>query len=324
MRRRVFLGCLGGAAAAWPLVLHAQQIGKTYRIGMAEVVSADLNAANLSALRMGLNELGYVEGRNLVLDYRSANGNAALFPGIIAELIGLKVDLIITRGTPAALAAKKATSTIPVVMAGSGDPLLIVDSLARPGGNITGLSGLQPDLEPKRMEVLKELVPAAVGVAAILNMSNPVTAPQLKALQAATQAKGWRFRLFDVRNRQDIERAFTALDKSGDAVVVGLEAVTQTHRAVIAELAVKYRLPAIYGGREFVEAGGLIFYGPNFIDMYRRTATFVDKILKGAKPSDLPIEQPTKFEMVINVKAAKALSLAVPPTLLARADEVIE
>ena len=323
MRRREFLGAIGGAAA-WTVTARAQPVGKTYRIGIAEVISAELNAANLKALRKGLQELGYVEGRNLALEYRSADGNAALFPGIISELIGLNVDLIITRGTPAALAAKNATKTIPVVMAGLGEPLLVVTSLSRPGGNITGLSGVQPDLEPKRMELLKELVPATSGIAALLNMSNPVTAPQLRELERAAQSKGWRFRLFDVRNRKDIERAFATLDKSSDAVVVGLEALTQAHRNLIAELAAKHRLPAIYGGREFVEAGGLIFYGPSFTDMYRRTASYVDKILKGAKPADLPVEQPIKFEMIINVKAAKALGLTVPSTLLARADEVIE
>ena len=229
-----------------------------------------------------------------------------------------------TRGTPASLAAKKATSTIPVVMAGLGEPLLVVASLARPGGNITGLSGLQPELETKRLELFTEIAPASSGIAALLNISNPVTAPQLNALERAVRLKGLPFRLFDVRNGEDIERAFSALNRSSDAIVVGLEGLTQAHRKIIAELAVEHRLPAIYGGREFVEAGGLIFYGPSFADMYRRSATYVDKIFHGAKPADLPVEQPTKFEFVINLKAAKAISLEVPPSLLARADEVIE
>jgi putative ABC transport system substrate-binding protein len=211
-----------------------------------------------------------------------------------------------------------------VVIAGAGEPLLIVETLARPGANITGLSGLQPDLELKRVEYLKEMAPATKGIAALLNMSNPVTAPQLKGLERAAQAKGWPFRLFDVRSRDDIERAFAALDKSSDAVVVGFEGLTQAHRHRIAELAAQHRLPAVYGGREFVEAGGLMFYGPSFEDMYHRAATYVDKILKGARPGELPIEQPTKFELVINLKAARALGLEIPAALKLLVDEVIE
>jgi putative tryptophan/tyrosine transport system substrate-binding protein len=324
MRRRNFLGVLAGAAASWPLVARAQRAGQAFRIGVVETISAELNAVNLAAFRRGLQELGYVEGRNLVLDYRSADGDATRFPALISELIGSNVDLIVTRGTPASLAAKKATTTIPVVMAGLGEPLLVVNSLARPGGNVTGLSGLQPELEAKRLEQLTEMAPGRTGIAAVLNMSNPVTAPQLKELQRAVQSKGLPFRLFDVRSRDDIERAFTALNGRPEAVVVGLEALTQAHRKIIAELAARYRLPTIYGGREFVEAGGLMFYGPSFADMYHRAATYVDKILKGTKPADLPVEQPTRFEFVINLRAAKAIDLVVPATLIARADEVIE
>jgi putative tryptophan/tyrosine transport system substrate-binding protein len=258
-----------------------------------------------------------------VLDYRSADGDARRFPALLSELIALNIDLIVTRGTPAALAAKAATSTIPVVMASLGEPLLVVTSLARPGGNITGLSGVVSDLDAKRIELLKEMAPATVGIAAFLNMSNPITIAQLKELEPAAQLKGLRFRLFDVRNSDDIERAFDALDK-GYAIVVGLDAVTQAHRRLIAELAAKRRVPAIYGGREFVESGGLMFYGPNFPDIYRRAAVYVDKIFKGAKPGDLPIEQPTKFELIINGLVAKGLGLEVPPSVLLRTDEVIE
>ena len=297
---------------------------KIYRIGMVEPISAELNAGNLAAFRQGLQELGYEEGRHFVLEYRSADGDARRFPALISELINLNIDLLVTRGTPAALAAKNATSTLPVVIAGAGEPLLIVETLARPGANITGLSGLQPDLELKRVEYLKEMAPATKGIAALLNLSNPVTAPQLKGLERAAQAKGWPFRLFDVRSRDDIERAFAALDKSSDAVVVGFEGLTQAHRHRIAELAAQHRLPAVYGGREFVEAGGLMFYGPSFEDMYHRAATYVDKILKGARPGELPIEQPTKFELVINLKAARALGLEIPAALKLLVDEVIE
>jgi putative tryptophan/tyrosine transport system substrate-binding protein len=323
MKRRECIALLGGIVV-WPLAARAQQGGQTFRVGIVETISAELNATNLAAFRGGLRELGYAEGRNLVLEYRSADGDARRFPALISELIGLKVDLIVTRGTPAALAAKNATKTIPVVMAGLGEPLLVVDRLARPGGNITGLSGLQPELETKRVELLTEMAPGSAGIEALLNMSNPVTAPQLKELERAVRSKGLPFRLFDVRGRDDIERALSALDGASEAVVVGLEALTQEHRKLIAELAAKHRLPAIYGGREFVDAGGLMFYGPSFADMYRRAATYVDKIFKGTKPADLPVEQPTRFELIVNVRAAKAIGLVVPATLLARADEVIE
>ena len=330
MRRREFIGLVAGAAA-WPLAARAQQGGQTFRIGLVETISAELNATNLAAFRRGLQELGYTEGRNLVQrsarerdrSHRSADGDASRFPALISELIGLNVDLIVARGTPAALAAKRATRTIPVVMA-VGEPLLIVDSLARPGGNMTGLSGVQPELETKRLELLTEVAPGSAGVAALLNRSNPVTTPQLRELERAVRVKGLPFRLLDVRGRDDIERAFSALDGSSEAVVVGLEALTQAHRKLIAELAVKHRLPAIYGGREFVDAGGLMFYGPSFPDIYHRFATYVDKIFKGTRPADLPVEQPTRFELIINVRAAKAIGIVVPATLLARADEVIE
>jgi len=322
MHRREFLIAFAATTVTSPLAVQAQPAGRTYRIGVVEPVSAQLNATNLAALRRGLEQLGYVEGHNFTFD-RSADGDAALYPGLVAEVIGRNPDLIIARGTPAALAVKRATSTIPVIMI-VGEPLLVVDSLARPGGNITGLSGVQPELEAKRMELLKEIAPSTTGVAALLNMGNPVTAPQLKKLQEGAQSRGWRFRLFDVRKREDIELAFAALDKSSDAIIVGLEALTQAHRSLISELAAKGRLPAIYGGREFVEAGGLIFYGPSFPDIYRRAATYVDRIAKGAKPADLPVEQPTKFDMMINLRAAKAIGLEVPLFLQQRADEVID
>src|SRR6266404_3152747 len=212
MKRREFITLLGGAAAAWPLAARAQQ-PKVWRIGMLETISAELNAANLGAFRRGLRELGYVEGRNLVLDYRSAEGDAKRFPGLVAELIHLNVDLIVTRGTPAVLAAKNATNTIPVVMAASGEPLLVVASLARPGGNVTGLSAVTPDLTAKRIELLTELAPVVAGIAAFLNMSNPITSSELKEIEAAVRSKGLRYRLFDVRQGDDIRRAFDAVNR---------------------------------------------------------------------------------------------------------------
>ncbi len=323
MKRREFITLLGGAAAAWPLATRAQQ-PKVWRIGMLETISAELNAANLSAFRRGLRELGYVEGRNLVLDYRSAEGDAKRFPGLAAELIHLNVDLIVTRGTPAVLAAKNATSTIPVVMAASGEPLLVVASLARPGGNVTGLSAVNPDLAAKRIELLTELAPAVAGIAAFLNMSNPITSSELKEIEAAARSKGLQYRLFDVRQGDDIRRAFDAVNRKQEAIVVGVDAVTQAHREMIVELAARYRLPAIYAAREFVDAGGLMSYGPSYPDNYRRAATYADKILKGAKPADLPVEQPTKFELVINLKTATALGLTVPLIMQMTADEMIE
>jgi putative tryptophan/tyrosine transport system substrate-binding protein len=323
MRRRAVIALLGGVAAVRPLGARAQPTGRMLRIGMVEPISAELNAGNLAAFRRGLRDLGYVEGRNLVLIYRSAEGDAGRFPALVAELLSLDVDLIVTRGTPASLAAKDATTTTPVVMM-TGEPLLVVASLARPGGNITGLSGQQLDLTPKRLELLREMAPATSGVAAFLNMGNPISARQLTALERAAQTLSLRFQLHDLRDRADIERAFRAIDKGTNAIVVEVEGVTQAHRFLIAGLAAEYLLPAIYGGREFVEAGGLMFYGPSYPDQYRRVATYVDKILKGARPADLPIEQLTRIEFAINLKTAKALGLEIPPLLLQQADEVIE
>ena len=324
IRRREFILTLGGAPAACPLVARAQQQPKVWRIGMLETISADQNAANLGALRQGLRELGYVEEQNLVIEYRSADGDAKRFPDLAAELVRLKVDLIVTRGTPAALAAKSATSTIPVVMAATGDPLLLVTSLARPGGNVTGLSVMILDLGAKRIEWLTELVPAVTGVAALSNMSNPSIQEERREIETATRSKGLRYRLFDVRQGDDIRRAFEALDRENEAIVVGMDAVTQEHQEMIVELAARNRVAAIYFGREFVDAGGLMSYGPNYPDNYHRAAKYVAKILKGAKPADLPVEQPTKFELVINLKIAKGLGLQIPDKLLALADEVID
>jgi putative ABC transport system substrate-binding protein len=325
MTRRELIALLGSTAAAWPLGARAQQ-RKVWRIGMLETISEQLNAENLGAFRQGLRDLGYVEGQNLILDYRSADGNAKRFPNMVTELVRLNVDLIMTKGTPAALAAKNATNTIPVIMSGSGDPvgLGLVASLNRPGSNITGLSGFTPDLDAKRIELLKEVVPAATAIAAFLNMSNPISPAQLKQMEAAAPSLGLRFRLFDVQKVEDIQHAFDAVSRTGEVIIIGLDAVTQVHRKMIVELAAKNRLPAIYTAREFIDAGGLMFYGVNFPDLYHRAATYADKIFKGAKPADLPVEQPTRYELVINLKTAKALGLDVPPTLLARADEVIE
>jgi len=312
------------ALGATPLGAFAQQPGKVWRIGMLETISMSLNAANLDAFLNGMQELGYVEGRNFVIDYRSADGHDERFPDLAAELLRGKVDLIVTRGTPATQAAKKATATIPVVTTAIGDPLLLVTSFARPGGNITGLSSFTTELQTKRIELIREMVPGVARIAVLMNMVNAAFQPQWKETERAARSLGVEVQLFDVRRAEDLERAFEAAVKQrANALVVGQDGVTQANGKHIVALAVKYRLPAIYFSSEYIDDGGLISYGVNYPDLYRRAASYVDKILKGAKPGDLPIEQPTKFDLIINRKTAKALGLRIPPALLARADRVI-
>jgi putative ABC transport system substrate-binding protein len=315
-----------GLAAA-PLAAEAQPTGKVYRIGMLETRSTALNAANIEAFRHGLLELGYKEGQNLEIVYRSSDGHDERFPGLASELVRLKVDLILTRGTPAALAAKRATQTIPVVMAASADPVGsgLVASLGRPGGNVTGLSSADVEVYAKRVELLRELLPKLTRIVAIFNMGNPVIPPQWHVVEATAGFLGIQAQLLDVRRPEDLRRAFDAAAKQrAEAVIVGVGSVTQGNLRTIAELAAKQRLPSVYGAKEYVDFGGLMTYGTSDPHMYRRAATFVDKIFKGATPSDLPVEQPTTFELVINLKAAKAIGLTIPPPLLRRADEVIQ
>ena len=326
MRRREFMGLIGGAAAAWPLVGRAQQ-RKFWRIGVLETVSPILDAANVDAFKYGLGELGYTDGLDYTIEYRSADGRAARFPELASQLVDLKVDAIVTRGTPAALAAKKATGTIPIVMAAIGEPVGtgVVASLAQPGANVTGLSALVSDLAAKRVELMKEVVPRVTRVGFFNNMSNPVIPPQWEETKKAAQSLSIQAELLDVRTKEDVSRAFeTVANRRVDALLVGIDAVTQEHRQLIADLATRQRLPTIFASREYVETGGLMTYGVSYPDLYRRAAGLVNKIFKGAKPGDLPVEQPTKFELVINLKTAKAIGLTVPPALLARADEVIE
>ncbi|MEP6983895.1 MAG: ABC transporter substrate-binding protein, partial [Sphingomicrobium sp.] len=292
-----------------------------------ETVPADRNAANFDALRQGLRARGYVEGQNLKIDYRSAEGRAERFPELANELLRLGVDLIVTRGTPAALAAKEATATIPVVMAAIGEPLGvgIVATLARPGGNITGLSAFVTELSGKRVEFLKEAFPSIVRIGFMQNMGNPVSPPQWEAAQAAVRTLALSADLLDVRSAQDIRDAFKLVrERKLDALSVGIDALTQANAGLIVELAGQHRLVTAYPAREFVDVGGLLSYGPSYPDLYFRAAGLIDKIFKGAKPGDLPVEQPTKLELVINLKTVKTLGLTIPPTILARADEVIE
>jgi putative ABC transport system substrate-binding protein len=328
MRRRELLTLLGRAsafAACWPLPLHAQPSGKLWQIGVLDTESATLNTANIAAFRQGLLERGYVEGRNLTIDYRSADGRNERFPELADELLRRGVDLIVTKGTPAVLAARKASASIPIVMAANADPLLVVASLAHPGGNITGLSTLSSDLHPKRLGLLREIVPGIARIALLTNLSNPQTRPQWEEIEAAARSLGMEAELLDVRKPGEIAPAFsTATAHRVGALVVGTDGLMQANRELITALAAEHRLPTMYGIGEFVVAGGLIAYGPSYPDLYRRAATYVDRIFKGTSPADLPIEQPTKFELIINLKAAQSLGLTVPITLQAAADEVIE
>jgi putative ABC transport system substrate-binding protein len=327
VKRREFITLLGGAVAAWPLTARAQSTAKVWRLGMLDTTAASLNAANLNAFKQAMRQFGYVEGQNLVVEYRSGDGHIERFPQLAVELVRLNVDIIVTRGTPAALAAKKATATVPIVMAAIGEPVEtgMVASLARPGGNVTGLSAFVTELTAKRIKIMREVIPQLSRIALIDNMANQSVPAQWGETQRAALAFGIQPQLYDVRKAEDIERVFrSAVAQRVDALSVENDSVVIANRVRIAELAAKHRLPAIYATREFVDAGGLSSYAAHHPDLYRRAATYVDKIFKGAKPADLPVEQPTKFELVINLKTAKALGLDVPPTLLARADEVIE
>jgi putative tryptophan/tyrosine transport system substrate-binding protein len=327
MRRRELITLLGGAAVAWPLAAWAQQVGKVYRIGLLETIPASQNTANLDALRKGLRALGYIEGQNLSIEYSSADGIAERFPELAAELVRLQVDLIVTRGTPAAQAAKNATATIPVVMAAIGEPLAVgvVAGLARPSGNVTGLSSFTTELAGKRVELAKEMMPGISRVGLLHNMGNPVVPPQWEETLATARTLGLTAELLDVRSEQDVRAAFdAALRLQVGALLVGIDGFTQSNIQVIVDLAARHRLPALYPSREFVAAGGLMTSGISYPDLYFRAASFVDKIFKGAKPGDLPIQTPTKFELIINLRASKVLGVEVPPSLLARADEVIE
>ena len=323
--RRTFIAMLTGGLLAGPRAGRAQQAGKTYRIGVLESIPETLNAANLDALRRGLRELGYVEGRNLVIEYRSADGRAERFPDLAAELVRLRVDLIVTRGTPATRAAKNATGTIPVVMATMGDPHTMVASVTHPGGNITGVTTFSTELTAKRIEILKELVPGLSRIALLHNMGNPAARPEWDETKTAARSLGLRAELLDVRSQGDLGRAFELASRQHvDALVIGLDGLTQMHQQAIVDLVARNRLPAAYPAREFVEAGGLMAYAVSYPDLYFRFASFADKIFKGAKPAELPVEQPTRFELVINLKTAKALGLTIPKSVSLRADQLIQ
>jgi putative ABC transport system substrate-binding protein len=326
IRRREFIFTLGGASAAWPLAARAQQPVKLPTIGFLSPTTASVDNRRSAAFVQRLRELGWIEGRTVAIEVRSAEGRSERATEIVAEFVRQKVDVIVTGGTVNVLAAKQATSVIPIVVAGAGDPVGtgLVASLARPGGNVTGLSLQQTDLAGKRLQLLREVVPALRRLAILVNVGNPITLLDRGEVEAAAGTLGLTVVTVEIRGTEDIAPAFEALKARADALYVPSDPLVITHQVRINTLALAARLPTMHGLREHVEAGGLMSYGPNFPDLWRRASNFVDKILRGAKPADIPVEQPTKFDLVINLTTAKTLGLDVPPSLLARADEVIE
>jgi putative tryptophan/tyrosine transport system substrate-binding protein len=327
--QKLVLSLILAATLAFVLAFaaEAQQQTKVPRIGFLFVGSSSFYAAWIDVFRQGLKELGYIEGKNITIDYRYAEGKADRLPALADELVGLKVDVIVSSSTPSVLAAKKATSTIPIVFVSISDPVAsgLVDSLARPGGNSTGLTIVAVELSGKRLELLKEAVPKVTRVAFLWEATNPAQASQWREAQAAAQALRLQLQSLEVRSSNDFDSAFeAALRERAQALVTTPSALFGAHLKRIVEFAAKNRLPAMYGNPQFVDAGGLMSYAPDYSAQYRRAATYVDKILKGAKPADLPVEQPTKFEFVVNLKAAKQIGLTIPPNVLARADRVIK
>jgi putative ABC transport system substrate-binding protein len=325
MRRREFIRLLGSAVIAWPLASSAQS--KIARIGFMGNSTAALEANLVDAFREGLREHGYEEGRNIAIEYRWADGEYERFPALVIELIAAKVDVIVTAGTPAALAMKKATTTVPLVMVAVGDPVGtgLVPSLARPAGNLTGLSSIAPDLEGKRLQLLREVVPALSHVVMFVNSLNPFHVSSMRQARAAAQAMGIKLQLHDISKSEDLDGAFAAIrEERPDALLILADRVFLHNRERLMDFTEEQRLPNVNAYKELVEVGGLMSYGPSYVDMHKRAAIYVDKILKGAKPADLPIEQPSKFTFIVNLKAAKALGITVPSQLLGLADQLIE
>jgi putative ABC transport system substrate-binding protein len=325
MRRRDVITLLGSAAAAWPLVARAQQPAMPV-IGFLGAITPTADGKQLAAFEQRLREFGWIENRNVAIEVRWAEGRSERFAEIAAEFVRLKVAVILTHTTPPVLAAKRATSVIPIVFATAGDPVGtgLVASLARPGGNVTGLSSQHTDTVGKRLELLREVVPNLRRLALLANVGSSYAVLELNEVQATARALSLEVVALEIRRDEEIAPGLEALKGRADALYVVPDPLLNSNRIPLNTLAVAARLPTMHGFREFVEAGGLISYGPNWPDMFRRAAHYVDKILRGVKPADLPIEQPTKFDLVINVITAKALGLTVPPSLLARADEVIE
>jgi ABC-type uncharacterized transport system substrate-binding protein len=325
MRRRTFIVALGGAAA-WPLPARAQQAGKPPTIGYLGSGTSTAQRAWLDAFVQRLRELGWIEGRTVAIEKRWGEGRPELYAEIAAEFVRLKVDVILAGGTEAAIAARQATSVIPIVFPTAGDPVgsRLVVSLARPGGNVTGLSNLGSDLAAKRLEILREVLPGLRRLAIMVNADYSGGVTEVREIQAAARTLGLELVPLPIRRAEDIASAFEGLKDRAEALYITGDPLVNAHRLRINTFALAAHLPTMLPQREYVEAAGLMSYGANFPDLNRRAADYVDKILRGAKPADLPVEQPTKFDLVINLITAKALGLDVPPTLLARADEVIE
>jgi putative ABC transport system substrate-binding protein len=326
IRRRQFLTLLGGAVAAWPLAAGAQQPTKIARIGILGLASAAAAAPYVNAVRAGLHDLGYIEGKSLIIEYRFGDGNYERLPNLAAQLVHLNVDVLVTFAAPGTQAAKSATSTIPIVMAVTADAVGtgLIATLAHPGGNVTGTTVLNPELMAKRLELLKEIVPVMTHAAVLLNPGNAANGPVRQAMGMTAKALQVELQPFEVQGASDLDRVFPAMaDSKIDALIVHDDQVLIGNAQAIATFAARQKLPSC-GFLEFAAAGGLAAYGVNFVELCRRAAYFVDKILKGTMPADLPVEQPTKFELAINLKTANTLGLQVPPMLLARADEVIE
>jgi putative tryptophan/tyrosine transport system substrate-binding protein len=326
MKRREFMTLLGGAAAARPLAARAQQPGKVPTIGLLGGSTPSAMSQWVSAFLQRLRDLGWIDGRNIAIEYRWAEGRSERFSEIAAEFVRLKVDVIVTTATSGAVAAKQATSVIPIVFTTASDPVGngLVASLAHPGGNLTGLSNQATDVVGKRVEMLREVVPGLRRLAVLAVAGSPNVVLEMGEFQAAAKGVGLELVISEIQRAGDIVPAFEALKGRAEALYVVVDPLMTANRIRINTLALGARLPTIHGLREYVEAGGLMSYGANFPDLWRRAADYVDKILRGAKPAALPVEQPTKFELVINLVTAKALGLTIPPTVLARADEVIE
>jgi putative ABC transport system substrate-binding protein len=326
MRRREFITLVGGAAAAWPHTARAREPGKSPTIGFLGATTSTIWGAFVGAFLQRLRELGWIDGYNIAIEYRWTEGRDDRYAAFAAEFVQRRVDIIVTAGTTATMAVKKATSTIPIVFASAGDPVGtgLVTSLARPSGNVTGLSNLQTDLGGLRLELLREVVPAFNRVAVLGNVDSPLVRLEIEGVEAAAAKLGLDALRLEVRRAEDIIPSIEAVKGAADALYVCSDPLVTTQRVRINTLAVSARLPTMHAFREHVQAGGLMSYGPNFPDLFRRSADFVDKILRGAKPADIPVEQPTKFDLVVNLTTAKALGLKIPESFLLRADEVIE
>ena len=326
MRRREFITLLGGAAAAWPLAARAQQDARARTIGFMSANASSALSSEIDAFVQRLRELGWIEGRNIATEYRWADGRFERLAGFAADFVRQKVDIIVAEGTVAVLAAKQTTATIPIVFPVAGDPIgnKLVASIARPGGNVNGLSIQAADLAPKRLGLFREIVPSLTRLAIMANVDSPNTMPEVGEVQATVRMLGLEATAVEVRRAADIAPAFEALKGRADALYVAPDPLVLSNRVRINALALGLRLPTMYAYRNYVETGGLMSYGTNITDLFRRTGDFVDRILRGAKPSELPIEQPTQFDLVVNLTTAKALGLTIPESFLLRADEVIE